>query len=136
MDNVLQLLQTVIVICIVLSALLLVSLGIFYKGRKKHIRVIFKRITKHGGLNSNRSKWTYSNNYTVDCKYLDSEKLHTFRCEKTVFDLLNEGKSYCVRVKLRQIVKIYRSKAGCCVFATAFYITYYLSLRRRIRQGT
>ncbi len=44
--------------------------------------VIFKRITKHGGLNSNRSKWTYSNNYTVDCKYPDSEKLHTFRCEK------------------------------------------------------
>lgn len=35
MDNVLQLLQTVIVICIVLSALLLISLGIFYKGRKK-----------------------------------------------------------------------------------------------------
>lgn len=55
MDNVLQLLQTVIVICIVLSALLLISLDIFYKGRKKHIRVIFKRITKHGGLNSNRS---------------------------------------------------------------------------------
>ena len=103
MDNVLQLLQTVIVICIVLSALLLISLGIFYKGRKKHIRVIFKRITKHGGLNSNRSKWTYSNNYTVDCKYPDSEKLHTFRC-----DLLNEGKSYCVRVKLRQIIKIYK----------------------------
>jgi hypothetical protein len=97
MDNVLQLLQTVIVICIVLSALLLISLGIFYKGRKKHIRVIFKRITKHGGLN-----------YTVDCKYPDSEKLHTFRCEKTVFDLLNEGKSYCVRVKLRQIIKIYK----------------------------
>ncbi len=108
MDNVLQLLQTVIVICIVLSALLLISLGIFYKGRKKHIRVIFKRITKHGGLNSNRSKWTYSNNYTVDCKYPDSKKLHTFRCEKTVFDLLNEGKSYCVRVKLRQIIKIYK----------------------------
>ena len=101
MDNVLQLLQTVIVICIVLSALLLISLGIFYKGRNK-------RITKHGGLNSNRSKWTYSNNYTVDCKYPDSEKLHTFRCEKTVFDLLNEGKSYCVRVKLRQIIKIYK----------------------------
>ena len=83
MDNVLQLLQTVIVICIVLSALLLISLGIFYKGRNKHIRVIFKRITKHGGLNSNRSKWTYSNNYTVDCKYPDSEqalflKKHTF----------------------------------------------------------
>ena len=108
MDNVLQLLQTVIVICIVLSALLLISLDIFYKGRKKHIRVIFKRITKHGGLNSNRSKWTYSNNYTVDCKSPDSEKLHTFRCEKTVFDLLNEGKSYCVRVKLRQIIKIYK----------------------------
>ena len=110
MDNVLQLLQTVIVICIVLSALLLISLDIFYKGRKKHIRVIFKRITKHGGLNSNRSKWTYSNNYTVDCKYPDSEKLHTFRCEKTVFDLLNEGKSYCVRVKLRQIIKIYKNQ--------------------------
>lgn len=108
MDNVLQLLQTVIVICIVLSALLLISLDIFYKGRKKHIRVIFKRITKHGGLNFNRSKWTYSNNYTVDCKYPDSEKLHTFRCEKAVFDLLNEGKSYCVRVKLRQIIKIYK----------------------------
>lgn len=29
MDNVLQLLQTVIVICIVLSALLLISLGIY-----------------------------------------------------------------------------------------------------------
>ena len=108
MDNVLQLLQTVVVICIALSALSLISLGIFYKGRKKQIRVIFKRITKHGGLNSNRSKCTYSNNYTVDCKYPGSEKLHTFRCEKTVFDLLNEGKSYCVRVKLRQIIKIYK----------------------------
>ena len=108
MDNVLQLLQTVIVICIVIQLCCFISLGIFYKGRKKHIRVIFKRITKHGGLNSNRSKWTYSNNYTVDCKYPDSEKLHTFRCEKPVFDLLNEGKSYCVRVKLRQIIKIYK----------------------------
>ena len=28
--------------------------------------------------------------------------------KKTVFDLLNEGKSYCVRVKLRQIIKIYK----------------------------
>lgn len=108
MDNVSQLLQTAIVIGVVLSALLLISLGIFYKGRKKQIQVIFKRITKHGGLNSNRSKWTYSNNYTVDCKYPDSEKLHTFRCEKTIYDLLNEGKSYYVTVKLRQIIKIYK----------------------------
>lgn len=108
MDNVSQLLQTVIVICIVLSALLFIVLCIFYKGRKKQIQVIFKRITKHGGLNSNRSKWTYSNNYTVDCKYPDSEKLHTFRCEKTIYDLLNEGKSYYVTVKLRQIIKIYK----------------------------
>ena len=36
MDNVLQLLQTVIVICIVLSALLLISLGISIKAEKKH----------------------------------------------------------------------------------------------------
>lgn len=108
MDNVSQLLQTVIVICIVLSALLFIVFCIFYKGRKKQIRVIFKRITKHGGLNSNRSKWTYSNNYTVDCKYPGSEKLHTFRCEKTIYDLLNEGKSYYVTVKLRQIIKIYK----------------------------
>ncbi|EKC74203.1 hypothetical protein LEA_05839, partial [human gut metagenome] len=28
--------------------------------------------------------------------------------KKLVFDLLNEGKSYCVRVKLRQIIKIYK----------------------------
>lgn len=108
MDNVLQLLQTVIVICIVIQLCCLFLSVYSIKAEKKHIRVIFKRITKHGGLNSNRSKWTYSNNYTVDCKYPDSEKLHTFRCEKTVFDLLNEGKSYCVRVKLRQIIKIYK----------------------------
>ena len=36
-----------------------------------------------------------------------------------LFDLLNEGKSCCVRVKLRQIIKSIRNKAGCCVFATA-----------------
>lgn len=50
MDYVSQLLQTAIVICVVLSALLFISLGIFYKGRKKQIRVIFKRITMHGGI--------------------------------------------------------------------------------------
>ncbi len=108
MDNISQLLQTIIVIAIVLSALLFTSLVIFYKGRKKQIRVIFKRITKHGGLNYNHSKWTYSNNYTIDCKYPDSDKLHTFRCEKVIFDLLKVGKSYCVKIKLRQIIKIYK----------------------------
>ena len=75
MDNVLQLLQTVIVICIVLSALLLISLGIFYKGRKKQIRVIFKRITKHGGLTATIILLTANIPTVKSCTHSDVKKL-------------------------------------------------------------
>lgn len=81
-------------------------LEILYRGRKKNITVIKKRVTEYGGLNSNRSKWTVAEHYTVDVKYNGSDKIHTLACDTVTFGLLNERKKYIVIIKLRHIRKI------------------------------
>ena len=105
-DFVFQLIQTVIVVLITGGFIVLLALMFFYRGTQKRITVVKKRISSHGGLNSWRSKWTYCEIYTVDCKYDNSRKIHTLRCSKMHFDMLKENKEYEVKIKLREIIKV------------------------------
>ncbi len=110
MDDLSQIIQTVIVILIVGSFIAFLCLELFYKGRKKQIIVIKKRITEHQGLNTNRSKITSVPHFTVDCKYPHSDKIKTFGCQSDIYNELKKGKKYVIIVKLNQIIRICREK--------------------------
>lgn len=109
MDDIGQIIQTIIVIAIVSAFLAYFLIEIFYKGKKVRIHVVKKRVTEHKGLNQMRSKEITVNNYSVDRRYDDkTDKLHTLGCSFLIYDELKQGKSYTVNVKLNRITKINR----------------------------
>lgn len=79
------------------------------KGRKVKIKVIYKRKNVYDILNS----VTYSNgtstHYTVDCTYEGSDKLHTFSCAESIFDQLEENKTYTIIKKMMDIIKVHEN---------------------------
>lgn len=106
MDDLGQIIQTAIVVVIVVLFIAFVMAELFYKGRKRTIHVVKKRITKHGGLNSMRSKTIFVKNYSVDCCYDGSDKIHTLGCSFLQYEQLKPNKDYTVIIKLNSIIKI------------------------------
>ena len=78
-----------------------------FKGRKVRITVSKKRKAVHDAFH----QVTYSNgtstNYTIDCTYGNSSKVHTLGCAQSVYDQLKNNKTYLVTVKMMQIVKVH-----------------------------
>ena len=108
MDDIFQMIQTCIVISIAGFFLAFFLVSAFYKGKKIKIDVINKRITEHSGLNAYRTRWTSSKNYTLDCKYEGSDRIHTLRCSSYVYESLKAGKHYTVTIKFQEIIKIHK----------------------------
>ncbi len=108
MEDLSQIIQTIIVILIVSLFLILFLLSIFYHGKKREITILNKRTTNYQGLNSTRSKWTTVQHYTVDCKYKNSNKVHTLRCSFSIYNDLKLNKSYIVTIKMFEIIKLHR----------------------------
>lgn len=106
MEDLSQIIQTIIVIAILAAFLLYIAIEIFYRGKKVQVVVIKKRITEYQGFNSMRSKITTVKHYTVDCKYIGSDKCRTLGCSFGVYNALKENKSVVVIVKMGHIIKI------------------------------
>lgn len=110
MNELSQTIQTVIFV-IILALLLTYSLLLFFsKKHKKKIYVVKKRETFYKGLNQTRSKTINCSNYTIDCKYDSSEKIHTLGCSYDIYNQIKEGKNYSVSVKMHHIVSISNSQ--------------------------
>ena len=108
MHDIFQIIQTVIVIAIAGFFAAIIIVGFIYQGKTKEITVVKKRVSEYKGLNSTRSAETRVKHFTIDCKYHNSDKIHTFRCNKMIFDRLKENKSYKAKIKLMEIIKIER----------------------------
>ena len=106
MEDLSQIIQTIIVITILTAFLLYIAIEIFYRGKKVQIVVLKKRITEYQGFNSMRSKITTVKHYTVDCKYVDSDKCRTLGCSFGVYNELKENKKVMVIIKMGHIIKI------------------------------
>lgn len=101
-----------IAVFIVLGLLLALSVAVilgmrFAKEKHRKIYIVHKRET----LYPNRryyggSGQKFTTHYTVDCRYSDSDKIHTLDCPRAVFDSLKEGRSYVASVKMLHIVAI------------------------------
>lgn len=106
MNDISQNIQTIIIIVVVGGLLLYTFLLCFPKKREKKIYILKKRETAYKGLNPTRSKTIICYNYTVDCKYCGSEKIHTLGCSYDIYNMIREGKSYVVCIELHHIVSI------------------------------
>ena len=106
MEDVSQIIQTIIVV-VILTAFLIYALSeILYHGKKVQIIVLKKRITEYRGLNSMRSKITSVKHYTVDVKYNISDKYRTLGCSFGIYNELKENKKAVVIVKMGHIIKV------------------------------
>ena len=112
MEDLSQIIQTIIVIAILLAFISYISIEIFYRGKKTQVVVLKKRITEYQGFNSMRSKITPVKHYTVDCKYVDSDKCRTLGCSFGVYNDLKENKRVMVIVKMGHIIKILNQESG------------------------
>lgn len=102
--------NVLILILIIAPIVILIAVELFWhfsKGRKVKITVTNKRKSVHDAF----SQVTYSNststNYTIDCTYGNSAKVHTLGCEQSVYDQLKNNKTYLVTVKMMQIIKVH-----------------------------
>ncbi len=107
MDDISQLIQTIIVILLGAGVVAFIVLCFFYKGVKKQITVIKKRQTGYEGMNNMRTRRTTETHFTVDCEI--NGKLRTYRTRSDIFSSLREGKSYFATIKLSKITKIHKS---------------------------
>lgn len=105
MEDLSQLIQTIIVVIILAAFLLYMVLEVFYRGKKVQIIVLKKRITEYQGFNSMRSKMTTVNHYSVDCKYISTEKHRTLGCSLGIYNELKENKKATVVIKMGHIIK-------------------------------
>lgn len=104
-----QFLQTAALAVIVLFVIFVAVLLVRELCSKEHLQkicVVRKRKTTRRG-NSNTGWYTH---YTIDCTFSDSDKLHTFDCNASVFESLKEGKTYTVSVKALHITAIPKPK--------------------------
>ena len=86
----------------------------FYKGKIREIIVVKKRTTVRNFLRppvlGSHSNSTYINyvNQTVDFRYVGKKMLHTKVCNtEEIYNKLDAGKTYTVRIKFSWINKIY-----------------------------
>lgn len=107
MEDLSQIIQTIIII-LVAGFFVFLLIQLFLPGRKIRITIVNKRITEHQSYNKYRLRSTTVKHHTVDCRYENSDKLHTLRCSSYVYDKLKKSKSYTVTVKMSEIVKIHR----------------------------
>ncbi len=106
MEDLSQIIQKSIVIIIIASFLFLLLFQAFYKGRKRQIIVLKKRITEYQGFNTTRSKLSSVRHYTVNCKFIDSGKCRTLGCSLGIYDELKENKKAVVVIKMGHIIKV------------------------------
>lgn len=83
----------------------------FGKEKRRKIHVVHKRETlypsrRYYGGSGNR----FTTHYTVDCRYPDSEKIHTLGCSYDIFRQLKKGKTYIVSVKCFEIISLSKTK--------------------------
>lgn len=102
------LLLCVLVIVPILHHIVFMTYYYFGKGKKIKIRILNKRKAVYDSLN----QVTYSNgtstHYTVDCTYGNSTKIHTLRCEHSIYEQLKKDKTYTVTIKTAEIKKIHK----------------------------
>ena len=99
-----------VIAVVVFVPLLSYSVLVFFsKKHKKKIFVVKKRETVYKGFDWTR-KTVYSSNYTIDCKYDASEKIHTLGCSYDVYNQIKTGKTYYVYIKMLHIVSISKKR--------------------------
>lgn len=106
MDDISQTIQTVIFIAFLTLLLAYTFYVAFSRKRKRKIFIVKKRETYYNGLNQTRSKTISCSNYTIDCKYDTSKKIHTLGCSYDIYTQVREGKSYLAYVKMHHIISI------------------------------
>lgn len=95
---------------IVLLLVILFYLVFLYK-KKAVITIINKRVTKHTGLNQQRSKTISVPHYTIDCKLDNSSKIKTLTCSMDMYNKFKIGKKYDVLLGFNEVKKVYTKKS-------------------------
>lgn len=112
MEAILEIIAVVFLALLFVFSVVVNVMLFFAKERRRNIHVIHKRETLHRNLRGFSQKDMYYSHYTIDCRYPDSDRIHTLDCSYDIFRQLKEGKSYTVSTKMLEITSIMKKSAS------------------------
>lgn len=112
-QEILEIITGVVIALFVLFLLVILVWDVLAKEHPHRIHVVRKRESLHKCVRRSTGQEDTYTHYTIDCTFPDSDKLHTFDCEASVFYQMEKGKSYTVMLKrmtIHSIVKKHKRK--------------------------